>query len=392
MFKNFLTKKTSAERPLAWAQLSHQKVRLAVAMGGIGFANILIFMQLGFLSLFNSGATKLPESMNGDLFLLNPSTEYLGSSSFDRIRLYQAAAIAGVTDTTPVYTSDGTPWAYGKQFRSFETRVFAFDPARAVFNIPEVIQQQSRLTIPNSMLFDRLAKPAFGPIVQRIIDRVPVTALLNNRRASVVGLFSLGNSFFLGGGNVMMSTSSYAQIFGETMLNQVNIGVVTLAPGTNPAAVKAAIAAHIPGVRAYTHQELIEKELQFQKTTGVSPIFGFGVIMGFVVGVVVVYQVLYADVNDHLAEYATLKAMGYSDRSLLAVIFQEASILAILGFVPGFSISIWMYGFLGGLTRLELMMTPEIAIAVFAMTLIMCIVSGAIASGKLRSADPADVF
>jgi putative ABC transport system permease protein len=114
--------------------------------------------------------------------------------------------------------------------------------------------------------------------------------------------------------------------------------------------------------------------------------------MGFVVGVVVVYQVLYADVNDHLAEYATLKAMGYSDRSLLAVIFQEASILAILGFVPGFSISIWMYGFLGGLTRLELMMTPEIAIAVFAMTLIMCIVSGAIASGKLRSADPADVF
>ena len=114
--------------------------------------------------------------------------------------------------------------------------------------------------------------------------------------------------------------------------------------------------------------------------------------MGFIVGIVVVYQVLYADVNDHLSEYATLKAIGYSDLALLKVIFVEAGILAVLGFIPGFGISVWMYGFLGQLTRLDLIMTPEIAVTVMVLTIVMCMASAAIASGKLRSADPADVF
>ncbi|MBD2101373.1 ABC transporter permease DevC [Leptolyngbya sp. FACHB-261] len=383
---------SSGERPLAWAQLSHQKVRLAVAMGGIAFANVLIFMQLGFLSLFSGGATTLPKSMKGDLFLLNPSAEFLGSNGFDRIRLYQAASIEGVALTTPVYMSTGTPWAYSQEHKSFEARVYAFNPAQMVFDIPELNQQQQQLTVPKSVLFDRLAKPDFGPIPQLFAEKGSVTAIVNNQRVSVIGLFSLGNSFFLGGGNLVMSEATYAELFGASRLKQVSVGVVTLEPGADPGAVKAGIEKYVPGVKAYTHEELIAKELQFQESTAVGPIFGFGTIMGLIVGVVIVYQVLYADVNDHLAEYATLKAMGYSDWSLLAVIFQEAGILAVLGFVPGLTVSLWMYGFLGGLTRLELVMSPEIALTVFLLTIVMCMMSAAIASGKLRSADPADVF
>jgi putative ABC transport system permease protein len=384
--------KFQSDRPLAWAQLSHQKVRLLVATGGIAFANVLIFMQLGFLELFSGGATALPRSMKGDLFILNPTTEFLGSIGFDRIRLYQVAAIQGVAYTTPVYMSTGVSWAYSQERKSFEGRVYAFNPAQPVFNLPEVTQQQSRLDQPNSVLFDRLAKVDFGPIPQQFAERGEVRALLKNRRVSVVGLFSLGNSFFLGSGNLLMSDTTYGNIFGTQALKQVSVGVVTLEPGVNPAAIKVAIAAHIPGIQAYTHEELIAKELKFQESTAVGPIFNFGVIMGFIVGVVIVYQVLYADINDHLAEYATLKAMGYSDWVLLSVIFQEAILLAILGFAPGFIVSIGMYQFLGGLTRLELVMTVNIALTVFMLTLAMCILSAMIASSKLRSADPADVF
>ncbi|KAM3093124.1 ABC transporter permease DevC [Phormidesmis sp. 146-35] len=379
------------ERPLAWSQLSHQKVRLTVAMGGIAFANVLIFMQLGFLSLFSGGATVLPKSLKGDLFLLNPSTEFLGANGFDRIRLYQAAGVKGVAATTPLYISP-TSWSYSAEKKSFEGRVYAFNPTQSVFNIPEVIEQQHRLTVPNQILFDRLAKPDFGPIVPLFEQTGSVKAVLNNRRVSVVGLFSLGNSFFLGSGNLIMSESTYAELFGATVLQQVSIGIITLEPGANLQAVKAGIEANVPGIKAYTHKELIDKELKFQETTAVGPIFGFGTIMGLIVGVVIVYQVLYADVNDHLAEYATLKAMGYSDIALLIVIFQEAMILGVLGFIPGYAASLGMYAFLGQLTRLELIMSLEIAVTVFALTLAMCLVSAAIASGKLRSADPADVF
>jgi putative ABC transport system permease protein len=393
-FKKFLPQKQPRrrERPLAWAQLSHQKVRLAVAMGGIGFANVLIFMQLGFLNLFGNGATLLPESLEGDLFLIDPSSEFLGSNGFDRIRLYQAAAVAGVEDTIPVYMATSIPWGYSEEFKSFEGRIFAFNPNKMVFRNPEVKRQQQLLAIPGSVLFDRQAKPQFGPVVAMFNRNGSVRALANNHRITVIGLFNLGNSFFLGGGNLLMSETTYTQIMGENVGTQVGIGIVRLAPGTNRAAVQAAINQHVPGVKALTQAELIEKELKFQESTAVGPIFGFGVIMGFVVGVVVVYQVLYADVSDHLAEYATLKAMGYSDLKLLLVIFQESALLAVLGFIPGFGVSIWMYGFLGGLTRLELIMTPDIAILVFTLTLVMCLLSAAIASGKLRSADPADVF
>jgi putative ABC transport system permease protein len=386
-----LKKLNPKQRPLAWAQLSHQKVRLAVAMGGIAFANILIFMQLGFRALFTEGATILPQSISGNLFLINTQTEYIGASNFDRIRLYQAASVSGVARTTPLYISMGA-WSYGKDNINFGARVFAFNPRQTVFNLPEINAQRPQLDSPNAVLFDRRSKSTFGPIAQQVEQQQQVLALLNNRRVSAVGLFDMGNSFFLGEGNVVMSESTYAEIFGETVLNQVGVGVITLEPGANPEAVKATIKATVPGVEVLTHQELIGKELKFQESNPTGPIFGFGTMMGFIVGIVIVYQVLYADVNDHLSEYATLKAMGYSDVALLRVIFLEAGILAVLGFVPGFGLSVWMYGFLSQVTRLDLIMTPDIAITVMILTIVMCMVSAAIASGKLRSADPADVF
>jgi putative ABC transport system permease protein len=102
--------------------------------------------------------------------------------------------------------------------------------------------------------------------------------------------------------------------------------------------------------------------------------------------------VLYSDVSDHLPEYATLKAMGYSDRALLQIVFQEALILAVLGFLPGCVASIGMYQLLAHLTRIPLAMRLDVAVNVLVLTMLMCLMSAAIASQKLRSADPADIF
>ncbi len=384
MFKN-------KHRPLAWAQLSHQKIRLSVAIGGIAFANILIFMQLGFLTLFSKGATALPESLAGDLFIINSEAKYMGANNFDRVRLYQAAAFAGVVSTTPLYTNIG-PWAYSSKFTSFQTRALAFNPQSQIFKNTEINQQIDKIHAPGIVLFDRQNKADLGPIVEKFQTSGAVRSIVNNRRVEVAGLFSMGNSFFLGDGNILMSEDSYADIFGENSLDNVTIGIVQVAPQTNLPHLQAGIKAAIPGIEVLTRQQLIQREIDFQNSQPTGPIFGFGALMGFVVGIVVVYQVLYADVSDHLAEYATLKAIGHSDRALLRVIFTEAIILAVIGFMPGCGLSIGMYIFLAQATKLELLMTPDIALMVFILTLIMCMASAAIASGKLRSADPADVF
>ncbi|AHJ29009.1 ABC transporter permease DevC [Nodularia spumigena CS-584] len=398
MLKSTL-KKIKFQYSIAWSQLSHQKMRLLVAMGGIAFANILIFMQLGFRQLFTSGATVLPESLKGDLFLLHPDSRFLGAIEFDRLRLYQAAGIKGVADTIPVYINSGVSWAYTQNYQSYEVRIVAFNPQKKVFNIAEINQQRYKISMPNSFLFDRFAQQELGNIVEdfskaesKNTQPHQIKVLINRRKADIVGLFNLGNSFFLGTGNLITSEANYQEIFGNNILNRVSIGIVNLNPDVNPDAVKAGIKKNVPGINVYSHQELIAKELKYQEENPAGLIFSFGAIMGFIIGVVIVYQVLYADVRDHLAEYATLKAMGYSDIYLLAIIFQEATILTILGFIPGFLVSLSMYNFLASMTRLELAMTPELAVIVFLLTFVMCIVSAAIASSKLRYADPADVF
>lgn len=378
-------------RPLAWAQLSHQKVRLLVAMGGIAFANVLIFMQLGFLALFTEGVNVLPESLAGDLFLMDPDSKYIGIAGFDRIRLYQAEAIEGVASAQPLYISF-ISWAYSKEKLSYATKVIAYEPTQTALMIPEAIAQQPKLQDLNTVLFDRTNRDSLGPIVQRLAREPFVTVTANGRKVRAVGLFSLGSALIVGDGNVITSTETYATLLGDEALKKVTLGVIRLKPGANPESVRLGIKQAVPGIQVFTRASLLEKEMKLQQENPTGPIFGFGTIMGFVVGVVVVYQVLYADVSDHLSEYATLKAIGYSDRLLLLVIFQEAALLAVLGFVPGCAGAIVMYRYLESLTKLGLIMKLETVIQVFGLTLTMCSISALIASSKLRSADPADVF
>jgi putative ABC transport system permease protein len=383
---------SNKERPLAWAQLSHQKVRTGIAMGGIAFANVLIFMQLGFVNLFAGGAILLPKHLQGDLFVTNSDAKLINPfSTFDRTRLYQAAAFDGIVFAEPLYLKYGT-WAYNKETISYSTQVFAYNPQVQIFDLPEVNQQQSKLREPFTVLFDRLSRSELGPIPAEMAKNPTTSAMINNRRIVVNGLFSLGCSFFMSEGNIIVSDRTFADMFGASSLDQVALGVIRVKPGTDLVALKLGIEKAVPGVKALTYQELQARELVFQDTNPSSTIFNFGAIMGFIVGVAIVYQVLYSDVSDHLSEYATLKAIGYSNRSLLIVIFQEALFLAVLGYIPGFIATLGMYQLLTTLTKLELIMTVNLALTVFILTLAMCLISGAIASNKLRAADPADVF
>ncbi len=379
------------ERPLAWAQLSRQKVRTGVAMGGIAFANVLIFMQLGFVNLFAGGAILLPKHLHGDLFITNSEAKIINPNTFDLTRLYQAAAFDGIIFAEPLYLRYGT-WAYNKDTISYDTRIFGYNPQIQLFDLPEINRQQSKLREPFTVLFDRLSRAELGPIPAQMATKSTTSAMVNNQRLVVSGLFSLGCSFFLSEGNIITSDRTFAEMFGSNSLQQVSLGIIRVKPGTNIIALKLGIEKAVPGIKALTHQELEARELTFQAANPSSTIFNFGAMMGFIVGVAIVYQVLYSDVSDHLAEYATLKAIGYSNRALLLVIFQEAIFLAILGYIPGFIATLGMYQLLTTLTRLELIMTLNLALTVFILTLAMCLISAAIASNKLRAADPADVF
>ena len=397
--KSLLPRKT----PLAWSQLSHQKIRLFIAITGVAFSNILIFSQLGIRALLFDGITLVPENLNGDLFLLSKYARNIRRSSFPSIYLYQVDAIPGVTSASPLYISEAS-WvdpqalessdAKAQQNNSYASyvKILAFNTTQPIFTSPEINQQLEKLNAPDSILFDRLGQNQLGDVPQLFAQQGKVTTLMDQQRIDVVGLFSMGSTFN-DRGHIIMNDWNFGRHQGQDKLETVSVGILKLEAGVDPQQVIEIISSSVGNeVKVLTKKQLIQGEKDFIAQFPEGKILNFGAMIGFIVGVVIVYQVLYTDVSEHLPEYATLKAMGYSDRTLLIVVLQEALILAVLGFIPGLFASYGVYQLLAAATRIPLVMRADIAIQVFMLTIFMCILSGAIAVNKLRAADPADIY
>jgi putative ABC transport system permease protein len=389
--------------PVAWLQLSYQKVRLLVAILGVAFSIILIFTQLGLRAMLFNGVTLLPENLNGDLYLISSYTEVIRDSSFPNVYLYQADAVEGVADVRPLYVSIGS-WVDPKLLKTADEdevdadiesstmQIIAFNPNKPVLNLPEVNQQLNLLAAPGSILYDRLSKSKSGNIPQLFANQGQVSSILDNRRVTVLGLFNLGSTFYFDSVGVM-SDWNYKQISADADLDQVSLGVISLEPEANPQAVIKGIKQSLSkDIKVLTKAELAEAEVAEVATWPEGKVLNFGAGIGFVVGIIIVYQVIYTDVSEHLPEYATLKAMGYKDRDLSLVVFQESLILAVMGFIPGYLASFGIYYLMTNFIELTVTMSPAIALRVFILNLLMCIISGAIAIKKLRTADPADIF
>jgi putative ABC transport system permease protein len=379
--------------PLAWLQLIKEKNRLFVAIAGIAFANILIFIQLGFQDALYDGATKPQSLLQADLVLISPQFQSLFAlQNFPRERLYQTLGYEGVASVSAIYI-ESAKWKNPDTRLTRAILVWGVEPGAPNLALPEVQQNAEKLHMLNHVLFDRASRPEYGPIGDLVQKDGRLEAELNNQNIEVIGLFTLGASF-AADGNVIASDSTFLKLFSDRKPGQIEVGLIQLKPGTNPAQVQEQLRTSLSGdVRVLTPAEFAAAEKLYWESQGaIGFIFGLGVIVGFIVGVVIVYQILYTDVVNHLPEYATLKAMGYSDRYFSGVLLQEALILAILGYIPGFLISIGIYQLAYAATLLPIGMKLERAISVLVLTIIMCSVSGAVAMQKLRSADPADIF
>jgi len=406
--------------PLPWLQLTREKIRLLVALAGISFADILMFMQLGFQeALFNS-AVRLHHVLEGDIFLLSPqSTAVIAMQSFSQRHLYQALGVDGVESVTPLYLDFAlwkNPQLCGTDTIAIreaaavdadipvptetpqpcQTRgilVIGFEPKQGVFGLPEVENHLDQMQLPDAILFDRASRGEFGPVADDFLQGKSVVTEVSNRRVTIKGLYTLGASFGANG-TILTSDLNFLRIFNRRQKGIIDVGLIKLKPGTEITPVLQTLREHLPNdVIVLSKQEFIDFEKNYWKTnTAIGFIFNLGTAMGFIVGTVIVYQILYTEVADHLPEYATLKAMGYTDTYLLLVVFQEALILAIIGFLPGFALSLGLYNMTLNATSLPVLMTVDRAIRVLVLTIVMCIISGAIAVRKLRAADPADIF
>jgi len=380
--------------PLAWLQLTREPFRLSVVLAGVAFAVVLILMQLGFREALFQSAVRYHQTLEYDLVLVSLKTQFIVfPQSFSRRRLYQARGYEGVAKVTPVYIGQQI-WKNPDDPKEMRLIfVVGIDPSQDVLNLDGIDEQWDRVQLADVVLYDRASRPEYGLIVDRFEAGQRVMTELGNRRIEVAGLFELGTSFGIDG-SVITSDLNFLRLFPNRSPGAIDLGLIELSPGVDPATVRDAIAAGIPrDVEVLTRADFIAREKDYwDANTPIGYVFLFGVIMGLAVGGVIVYQILFSDVSEHLQEYATLKAMGYTNAYLFSVVLQESMILAVLGYVPGLIVTLGLYAVSATATNLPLQLTVERAVFVLMLTVAMCCISGAIALRKVRSADPAEVF
>ena len=379
--------------PLASLMLVRQPVRLAVALAGISFAGILMFMQLGFRDgLFDASVT-VHRLFDADIVLISPrSTSSVSMAGFPRRRLVQAMALPEVEGITPVN------WNL-LLWRNPETRgtrsilALGFEPGDPLFVDPTLAPKAQLLTQKGRVLFDEKSRPEFGPVAEWFQDGRIVESEISGKRVRVAGLIGLGTSFGADG-NMLTSRETFRDLLPNTPPGSIEVGLVRLKPGADPQAVVQQLNALLPDdVTVLTKDGFIDFEQNYwRSSTSIGFIFTLGAAMGFVVGCVIVYQVLYSDVSDHLPEYATLMAMGYKLTTLLGVVVREGLLLALFGYLPAYAAGQGLYWLVRSATQLPVGMDLTRATTVFSMILVMCMASAGLAMRRLVDADPAEIF
>jgi len=378
--------------PLAWRNVTSNRRRLAGSAGGIAFAVVLMLIELGFRNAFLDSALEMIRHIDGDIVMVS-STKYRTGrkDSFSRRYLYEARAGLGVASVRPIYGNVST-WKNPQDRKNYIVAVLAFDPDAPPWTWPELNDKSEALRQADTVLFDSRARRFLGRAGDGTVTE------LGGRTVHVVGTFPLGPDF-LADGTVMTSDRNFLKMFADhpldrTDLADVEFGVVKVEPGADVAKVQAALRLDLPpGVLILTKAELVAREVDFQiNTSSVGPIFDLGAVIGFVVGMLISYQIIYTDLSDQLAQYATLKAIGFENSYLVRSVLQQAALYAVAGLLPAWIIASLVYFVIGEVALLPMRLTLELAATSAFLTIAMCLLSGLAAVGRVLNADPAEVF
>lgn len=373
--------------PLAWLNLLHQKTRTAVAVAGVAFAVVLILLQLGFLAAVRQTATRVYDHLDFDVLLLSPEYLHLSKAgTIPRARLAQAASVPGVASSSALDVGFQL-WRNVETGQRRGILLMAFDPQQHPFALAEIEEEQSRLEKSDAVLVDRLSRSEFGPM------QAGVTTEVGGHTVDVAGEFTLGTGFSADGA-LVASQTTFHHLLPFRKPSDISLGLVRLTPGTDADAAAAALREMLPrDVQVMTREEIAAHERRHWVTkTSVGIIFGFGVFVALLVGTAIVYQVLSSDIASRLAEFATLKAMGYTRNYLSRLVLEQALTLAVVGFVPGLLIADLLYRITARVTHISIELTLVRCAGVLLLSLVMCAVSGLASLAKVHSADPAELF
>ena len=389
---SYLLQRLFGRLPIGWLQLTHNRTRFAAALAGVAFANVLVFVQLGIMNSMGAATLRPYEFFHADIMIsAGDASTLTDGGNVARQWLLQALGDPDVAAGMGLFIAN-VPWDRGEKDISLTT--FGVDPIKTEFLSQDIAGDLNLLQVRDAAILDRLARGLAKDEAASIRPQTPLSFETQGRTITAYATFSGGGGFG-GDGYMLVSDQTFLSLFPTRSSSAPDHILLSLRPSAQIDAVIARLKTLIsdPSLRIRSYQDAAQEDLRYQQTkrpTGI--IFGFGVLIGVLVGIVIVYQVLSTDVADHLREYATFKAMGYGPRFFLGIVFEEALVLGIMGFIPGLIVGTTILTLMGKITTLPLGMTPSMAMTVFLGTIVFSALSGAIATRRLGAADPADLF
>jgi putative ABC transport system permease protein len=385
---------------LALNNILHNLSKTAVALSGIGVAIVLIFMQLGFRGAVESTATTIYDSMEFDLIVRSPNyLHFVEPGTVSKSVLREIAGMSDVKKVIPFHvTLAGWRHPLGDNLRG--VMVMGIDPKNPPFDDPEIVVDFDRLTGSDTILMDIKTHREFGPINGVSFSEADIgrESELSRRRVRIAGLFKLGSGLTANGA-VITTEEGFSRLGAGESNDVVSFGLIQLEKGVVAREFIGSLnqrwqsGMESPEVEFLDRREVSRRELR--RWIGETPIgfvFTLGVLISFIVGASIFYMVLATDVANRLTEYATLKAMGYSDFKLSLFVLQQASYLSLFAFAPSLLAAWICYGITASLANIPIMMTLDRVLFVFLLTQLMCIFSGTLAMRKLYRAEPAALF
>lgn len=388
-----LTAMRSSQRlPIAWFLLSRSRSKLFTALTGIVFASVLIHAQLGLRQALFDSCISIFKHLNADLVVI--SRLAVGSTTlqgFDRSRLTFFDRFPQVRETVPV-RYDFVGWRYPGSGRNRLAIMLGFNPRDRTFNIKEIDDHRKSLLVPGRILYDELSRKEFGPVLDDFKRKDPLFAFINDRRVRVTGLFRLGTSFSYDA-SLMTSITTF-ETLSTNLEGDIEIGLIRLAPGADALSFLDSIRSDIPGdVSVFTLDDFLDFEKSFwDQSKPIGFVFAFNAALGFVVGMLILYQILYTDVSNHLSDFSTMLALAFSYRRIRMIVFQESLYLVAIGYPVGLIGSILLFSLINSATGLQVRMSVDRALICFFLILLMSSLSAWMAMQRLDDANPIDVF
>ena len=372
---------------VAWRILTHEVGRSLLAIGGMTVAVLMIFLQLGFYAAVPAGGILVYDHMKFDIMLASAHYVFQGQApSFPRRRLYQALANDDVRSVAPLYMGV-VNWINEADGGRYEAFLIGFRLEDQVFDAPTVNRQLDVLRREDTVLVDTATYPMFGKLNA---DRVTE---MSNRTITIGGTYELGIGF-LGLAVALASDQNFIRLLPDRSLSTVSLGLVDLKPGAAPDRVAAALRAILPAdTRVFTRNEFLQFETDYWvERTSTGQVFGFGVVVALIVGAVILYQTLSTQVSRQLPQYATLKAMGYSNGYLRGMVICLALMMSVVALPLAYAAALMAYDFVHSATKLPIAMNDVRLVVVVALTLLMSTGAAVYAARALRRADPVDLF